>query len=79
AEASVIREAEGGATNKWIKTKVNDKGDQLVDQFTAEAAALVKANPQGSHALEKTDCAKYESYFARYGKGGELYKAKNLK
>ena len=52
AEASVIREAEGGATNKWIKTKVNDKGDQLVDQFTAEAAALVKANPQGSHALE---------------------------
>ena len=27
AEAAVIRAAEGGATNKWIKTKVNDKGD----------------------------------------------------
>lgn len=79
AEAAVIRAAEGGATNKWIKTKVNDKGDRLVDQFTAEAAALVKANPPGSNALEKTDCAQYEPYFARYGKGGALYKAKNRK
>ncbi len=79
AEAAVIRAAEGGATNKWIKTKVNDKGDRLVDQFTAEAAALVKANPPGSNALEKTDCAQYEPYFASYGKGGALYKAKNRK
>ena len=79
AEAAVIRAAEGGATNKWIKTKVNDKGDRLVDQFTAEAAALVKANPPGSNALEKTDCAQYEPYFARYGKGGALYEAENRK
>ena len=79
AEAAVIRAAEGGATNKWIKTKVNDKGDRLVDQFTAEAAALVKANPTGSNVLEKTDRAQYEPYFARYGKGGALYKAKNRK
>ena len=79
AEASVIQKAEGGATNKWIKTKVNDKGDMMVDQFTAEAAALVKANPIGSHALEKTDCSKYEKYFAKYGKGSDLYKAKNRK
>lgn len=78
-EASVIQKAEGGATNKWIKTKVNDKGDMLVDKFTAEAAALVKANPAGSSALEKTDCSKYEPYFAKYGKGGELYRAKNRK
>jgi TRAP-type C4-dicarboxylate transport system substrate-binding protein len=78
-EASVIQKAEGGATNMWIKTKVNDMGDKMVDQFTAEAAALVKANPTGSHALEKTDCSKYEKYFAKYGKGADLYKAKNRK
>ena len=76
AEAAVIKKAEGGATNAWIKTKVNDTGDKLVDQFTAEAAALVKSNPPGSHALEKTDCSNYEKYFARYGKGTELFKAK---
>jgi len=79
AEAAVIKKAEGGATNVWIKTKVNDTGDKLVDQFTAEAAALVKANPPGSHALEKTDCSNYEKYFARYGKGTELFKAKKRK
>ena len=79
AEAAVIKKAEGGATNAWIKTKVNDTGDKLVDQFTAEAAALVKSNPPGSHALEKTDCSKFEEYFARYGKGTTLFKAKNRK
>ncbi len=79
AEAAVIKKAEKGATNAWIKTKVNDTGDKLVDQFTAEAEALVKANPPGSHALEKTDCSKYEKYFARYGKGTELFKAKQRK
>ena len=79
AEAAVIKKAEKGATNAWIKTKVNDTGDNLVDQFTAEAEALVKANPPGSHALEKTDCSKYEKYFARYGKGTELFKAKQRK
>ena len=62
-----------------IKTKVDDRGAKLVDQFNVEAAALVEANPPGSSALEKTDCSKYEEYFARYGKGGELYKAKNRK
>jgi C4-dicarboxylate-binding protein DctP len=79
AESAVIKKAEGGATNEWIKSKVNDIGDRMVDQFTAEAAALVKANPTGSHPLEKTNCADYEKYFARYTKGSELYKAKNRK
>ncbi len=79
AEAAVLKKAEGGATNVWIKTKVDDRGDKLVDLFTAEAEALVKANPPGSHALEKTDCSKYEKYFARYSKGAKLYKAKNRK
>lgn len=79
AEAAVIKKAENGATDVWIKTKVNDKGDKLVDKFTEEAAALVKANPPGSHPLEKTDCTKYEPYFAKYGKGADLYKAKNRK
>ena len=75
-EAAVIKKAEGGATDKWIKSKVNDVGDKLVDQFTAEAAQLVAANPPGSHPLEKTDCANYEKYFARYIKGAKLYRAK---
>ncbi|MDE0809633.1 MAG: TRAP transporter substrate-binding protein DctP [Alphaproteobacteria bacterium] len=79
AESAVIKKAENGATNAWIKTKVNDTGDRLVDQFTAEAEALVKANPPGSHALEKTDCSKYEKYFTRYTKGADLYKAKSRK
>ncbi len=79
AESAVLQKTEGGATNKWIKSKVNDYGDKLTDQFTAEAAALVKANPPGSHALEKTDCSKYQAYFDRYTKGAALYKAKNRK
>lgn len=79
AESAVIKKAENGATNEWIKSKVNDTGDRLVDQFTAEAEALVKANPTGSHPLEKTNCADYEKYFARYTKGSELYRAKNRK
>ena len=79
AEAAVIQKAEGGATDRWIKSKVNDTGDKLVDQFTAEAKALVKANPPGSHSLESTDCSKYEKYFAKYGKGSDMYKAKNRK
>lgn len=78
-EAAVIQQAEGGATNEWIKTKVDDTGAKLVDQFTMEAKELVKANPPGSHPLEKTDCAEYEKYFAKYGKGGELHKAKSRK
>ena len=79
AESAVIQKAEGGATDRWIKTKVNDVGDKLVDKFTAEAKALVKANPPGSHSLESTDCSKYEKYFAKYGKGSEMYKAKKRK
>ncbi|MEM6495722.1 MAG: hypothetical protein AAF709_03230, partial [Pseudomonadota bacterium] len=78
-EAAKIRNAEAGATNEWIKSKVDDTGDKLVDKFTAEAAQLVKANPSGSSELEKTDCAEYEQYFTKYGKGGELFKAKNRK
>lgn len=78
-EAAKIRNAEAGATNEWIKTKVDDKGDELVDKFTAEAAKLVAANPTGSSELEKTDCAEYEKYFEKYGKGSDLFKAKNRK
>ena len=78
-EANAIKSAESGKTNEWIKTKVDDAGDKLVDQFTAEAAALVKANPTGSHALEKTDCSAYAQYFERYAKGTDLFKAKNRK
>ncbi|MCY4220700.1 MAG: hypothetical protein OXD35_03480 [Thiotrichales bacterium] len=79
AEAAAIKAAEGGATDAWIKTKVDDRGAMLVDQFTMEAVALVEANPPGSSALEKTDCSMYEEYFARYGKGADLYRAKSRK
>jgi TRAP-type C4-dicarboxylate transport system substrate-binding protein len=78
-EAAVIKKAEGGATNDWIKSKVDDRGDQLVDQFAEEAAALTAANPPGSSEIEKTDCSKYEPYFARYVKGSDLHGAKNRK
>jgi TRAP-type C4-dicarboxylate transport system substrate-binding protein len=78
-EAEKIRKAEGGATNEWIKTKVDDKGDALVDKFTQEAAQLVKANPSGSSELEKTDCSQYEEYFTKYGAGSDLHRAKNRK
>jgi len=79
AEAAVIAKAEGGATNDWIKTKVDDAGDKLVDQFTAEAKALVKANPMGSDPLEKTDCTAFAADFAKYAKGTSLYKKKSRK
>ena len=78
-EAAAMKEAEGGATNEWIKTKVDDRGAELVDQFTAEAEALVKANPTGSSAIEGTDCAIYQEYFDRYVEGADLYRAKARK
>lgn len=78
-EAAAMKEAEGGATNEWIKTKVDERGAELVDQFTAEAEALVKANPTGSHPLESTDCAAYQAYFDRYVEGADLFKAKSRK
>jgi len=62
-EAAAMKAAEGGATNEWIKTKVDERGAELVDQFSAEAEALVKANPTGSHALEATvfrTCKKFD-------------------
>jgi hypothetical protein len=78
-EAAAMKAAEGGATNEWIKTKVDERGAELVDQFTAEAEELVKANPTGSHPLEATDCSIYQEYFDRYVEGAELYKAKARK
>ena len=78
-EAGVVQAKEGGATNEWIKSKVDNRGDQLVDQFTAEAKALVAANPLGSSALEKTDCTAFASDFAKYAKGSALYRKKARK
>ena len=79
AEAAVLQKAEGGATNNWIKTKVDATGAKMVDQFTAEAKALVKASPMGSSNLEKTDCSSFAADFARYAKGSALYKKKSRK
>ena len=78
-EAGVLQAKEGGATNNWIKSKVDDTGDKMVDQFTAEAKALVAANPMGSSALEKTDCTAFASDFAKFAKGTALYKKKSRK
>ena len=78
-EAGVLQKAEGGATNNWIKTKVDGTGDKMVDQFTAEAAALVKANPLGSDPLEKTGCSAFAADFAKFAKGTALYKKKSRK
>jgi C4-dicarboxylate-binding protein DctP len=77
AEAAAIKKAEGGATNAWIKTKVDAEGAKLVDQFTAEAAELVKKYPAGSHPLDNIDCSAYAKYSV--GADSELYRAKNRK
>lgn len=78
-ESATIMTAEGGATNEWIKTKVDDQGAALVDQFAVEAAQLVKDNPMGSSDLEKIDCSKYADVFARYSAGSDLAGAKSRK
>jgi C4-dicarboxylate-binding protein DctP len=78
-EAAVIKKAEGGATNRWIKTRVDAGGAKLVDAFDKEAEKLVKENPLGSSAVEKIDCSQYASIFARYAKGGDLTNAKARK
>lgn len=78
-ESATIMTAEGGATNEWIKTKVDDQGAALVDQFAVEAAQLVKDNPIGSSDLEKIDCSKYADVFARYSAGSDLAGAKSRK
>ena len=78
-EAAVLQKAEGGATNNWIKTKVDATGAKMVDQFTAEAEALVAATPMGSSALEKTDCTAFAADFAKYAKGSALYNKKSRK
>ena len=54
-------------------------GDKMVDQFTAEAKALVAANPMGSSDLEKTDCSAFASDFAKFAKGTPLFKKKSRK
>jgi C4-dicarboxylate-binding protein DctP len=78
-ESAAIKIAEGGATNEWIKSKVDEKGGKLVNAFELEAAQLVAANPIGSSALEKIDCSQYDNVFARYTKGGALTGAKDRK
>lgn len=78
-EAAVLKKAEGGATNRWIKTRVDAEGSKLVDAFDAEAVKLVKENPLGSSAAEKLDCKQFDSIFARYAKGGDLVGAKDRK
>jgi C4-dicarboxylate-binding protein DctP len=78
-EAAVIKKAEGGATNRWIKTRVDAGGAKLVDAFDKEAEKLVKENPLGSSAVEKIDCKQFDSIFARYAKGGDLTNAKARK
>jgi len=71
-EAAVLKKVEVGATNRWIKTRVDAEGSKLVDAFDSEAVKLVKENPLGSSAAEKIDCKQFDAVFARYGKGGDL-------
>ncbi len=78
-EAAQIKSAEGGATNEWIRSKVDEKGAKLVNAFELEAAQLVAENPLGSSAVEKVDCSQFDKVFARYGKGGELTGKKERK
>lgn len=78
-ESAAIQTAEGGATNEWIKARVDATGQALVDAFALEAAQLVKENPVGSSDLEKIDCSQYDNVFARFTVGGDFKGAKERK
>ena len=67
-EAAGFQEKLGDKTADWVKTKTPGDAHKLVDDFVREARAASKAHPLGSDPLEKTDCAEYEPWFARYAK-----------
>jgi TRAP-type C4-dicarboxylate transport system substrate-binding protein len=68
AEAKVLADKLGDATQQWIKSNTPKGAHEWVDTFVKEARAASEANPIGSNWLEKTDCSKYAPWFAKYAK-----------
>lgn len=68
AEAKVLADKLGDATQQWIKSNTPKGAHEWVDTFVTEARAASEANPIGSNWLEKTDCSKYAPWFAKYAK-----------
>lgn len=58
----------GGATTAWVKSKTPEDADKWADKFVEEAKAASKAHPLGTSDLEKTDCSKFQAWFARFVK-----------
>jgi hypothetical protein len=67
-ESAAFANKLGDATSKWILTKTPKDADKWVNLFVKDAKAASKAHPLGSDPLEKTDCAKFEPWFARFTK-----------
>jgi TRAP-type C4-dicarboxylate transport system substrate-binding protein len=68
AEQEAFSEKLGDATTKWVKSKTPKDAHKWADKFVEQAKAASKAHPLGTSALEKTDCSKYQSWFARFVK-----------
>jgi TRAP-type C4-dicarboxylate transport system substrate-binding protein len=60
-EVKALTAALGDGPTRWVKSKVPDAADKLVDQFREEGKKLSAANPPGSSWIEKIDCSKHAS------------------
>ena len=60
-EVNALTAALGDGPTRWVKSKVPDAADKLVDQFREEGKKLTAANPPGSSWIEKIDCSKHAS------------------
>lgn len=78
AEQKALADKLGNATADWIKANTPKDAHPWVDKFRGEAKAAVKANPVGSTALEKTDCAAMQVYYDKY-KAVKVTKTKQKK
>ncbi|MCB1739508.1 MAG: TRAP transporter substrate-binding protein DctP [Gammaproteobacteria bacterium] len=68
AQAELLADKLGTATQDWIKSKTPKDAHQWVDKFVQEARAASKSHPLGSDPLEKTDCTEMMTYFDKYAK-----------
>jgi TRAP-type C4-dicarboxylate transport system substrate-binding protein len=60
-EVSVMVNAMGDATPRWLKTKMPADAHPWVDAFVKEGKALSQQNPSGSSWIEKVDCSKHSA------------------
>jgi TRAP-type C4-dicarboxylate transport system substrate-binding protein len=58
-EVSVMVNAMGDATSRYVKSKTPQEAGPWVDTFTKEGRALSQQHPAGSSWIEKVDCSKH--------------------